>query len=395
MKERFVISVLSLTITLLFSGCFPTGQNPVSKTDSSGDSLSSQQSQSSQQETQLPDNFVFDMELPSDIPGEMLAIKLTQKVWGKEEIERLFLSNKQIEEEEEHDTAIFPGEKFYRWKTADQIGIIAEPGRFLYADYAELNGGYHYGTVIAYANNDSSLIDDCFATNEELAAFSREDAKKRVEEMLGKLGIVNFGSPRVITVHCDLANNVLSKMDGELDKDGTPFEYTQWTENEEIYILRYPLVYENKELAMSSITYPYSDKSSGSATRDPGIIAAVSKDKILSVDAITIFSEDYETMENIPVNCDANKALGNLKEYLSNLVQNDLTKYYSCKSVYIPYSGTSDNMTVTFKAAWEFAGYSEHKFDEFSSSEDYFLNRGQLYEYFWADTGHRYVEAVG
>lgn len=389
MKKRFAIYELSLIIALLLGGCYPTGQNSVSKTESSD------RSQSSQQEIQISDNFIFDMELPSDIPSETPAIKLTQKIWNKEDIKQLFLSNKQIEEEEEHDIVLFPGEKFYRWKTEDQLAIVVEPGRFLYSDYAELNGEYHYGTVIAYANDDSSLIDDCFATNEELSAFSREDAEKRMEEMFGKLGIANFGNPRVIAVHCDLANKLLPKMEGEPDKNSTPFEYTPWTENEEIYILRYPLVYENKELAMSCITYPYSDKSSGSATRNPGIIAAVSKDKILLADAITIFSENYETLENMPVNCDANQALGKLKEYLSNLVDNDLTKYYSCKPVYIPYIGTSDNMTVTFKTAWEFAGYSEHKFSEFSSSEDFFLNRGQLYEYFWTDTGHRYVEATG
>lgn len=389
MKKRLAIYALALTTATFLSGCYPTGQNSVGETESSG------KSQLSQQETRISDKFILDMEIPDDIPSEIPAIKLTLKTWSKEEIKHCFLSDKQIEEEEEHDIVLFPGEKFYRWKTKDQLAIVVEPGRFLYSDYAELNGEYHYGTVIAYANDDSSLIDDCFATNEELSAFSREDAEKRMEEMFGKLGIANFGNPRVIAVHCDLANKLLPKMEGEPDKNLTPFEYTPWTKNEEIYILRYPLVYENKELAMSCITYPYSDKSSGSATRNPGIIAAVSKDKILLIDAITVFSESYETLENIPVNCDANKALENLKNYLSNLVDNDLTKYYSCKPVYIPYIGTSDNMTVTFKTAWEFAGYSEHKFSEFSSSEDFFLNRGQLYEYFWADTGHRYVEAAG
>lgn len=393
MKKTFALSVLSLTIAALLCGCYPTGQNSVDKTDSSYESLFSQPSQSSQQETQLPNNFIFDMELPDDIPSEIPAIKLKQKIWNNEEIENLFLSDKQIEEKEEHDSGIFPGEKFYRWKTKDQLAIVVEPGRFLYADYAELNGKYQYGTVIAYASGDCKLIDDCFATNEDLSMFSCKDAEKRMEEMFGKLGIANFGNPRVIAVHCGLANKVLSGMEGNPNKDEMPIEYTPWTENEEIYILRYPLVYENKELAMSSVTYPYSDKSSGSVTRDPGIIAVVSKDKILSVDAITIFSESYETTEKLPVNCDAKKAFGKLKEYLSNLVEDNLTKYYSCKPVYIPYSGTSDNMTIIFKTAWEFAGYSEHKFSEFSSPEDLFLNRGQLYEYFWADTGNRYIEA--
>ena len=194
------------------------------KMDSSYESLSSQQSQSSQQETQLPSNFIFDMDLTDDIPAEIPAIKLTQKIWNNEEIENLFLSDKQIEEKEEHDSGFFPGEKFYRWKTEDQLAIVVEPGRFLYADYAELNGKYRYGTVIAYASGDCKLIDDCFATNEDLSAFSREDTEKRVEEMFGKLGIANFGNPRVIAVHCGLANKVLSKMEGSSNKDETSFE---------------------------------------------------------------------------------------------------------------------------------------------------------------------------
>ena len=393
MKRKIITAASILTLISLLTGCYPTGQAPIGNSDinNSGQSADSQSSPP----ILISDKFILDLNMPENIPDEFPTIKLTLKMWDKEEIERLFLSGKEIETAEEYDEKFYPGEKFYYWKATDGIVVSMGPGSFLYDDYSELHGKYKYGSVYGFTMDDCNLIDDCYATNGELAAFSSADADKRAREMISKLGITNLGEPRVIAVRAEFANMVLSYTKENADKYGDEFEATPWTENEEIYILRYPQVFENTALAMFGTTYEYTDADSGFALKDPGIIAVVTKDKIIALRILTAFLEEHEIVEKITVNCNADMSFDKFKEYLSNLAPTKTTKYYSCKPVYIPYCGTSDNMSLNFKVAWEFAGYSSDEFgNDLPELRDY-LYRSQKYEYIWADTGHRYVAAMG
>lgn len=397
MRKKIITAASILTLISLLTGCYLNGQAPIGNSDNENSVIEGlEQSTNSQSSPpiQISDKFILDLNMPENIPDEFPTVKLTLKMWDKDEIARLFLSGKEIEIEEEYDEKFFPGEKFYLWKTKDGIDLSLCPGGIWYDDYSELDGKYKYGSVYGFTMDDCNLIDDCYATNGELAAFSSADADKRAREMISKLGITNLGEPRVIAVRAEFANMALSYVKEEEDKYGNEFEATPWTENEEIYILRYPQVFENTALAMFGTTYEYTGGDGGFALRDPGIIAVVTKDKIIALRILTAFSEEHEIVDKITVNCNADMAFDKFKEYLSNLVPTSTTKYYSCKPVYIPYRGTSDNMTVNFKPAWEFAGYSSTEYDDESELEKY-LYRSQKYEYIWADTGHRYVAAMG
>lgn len=396
MKKLLTSSAIFVLLTMLLSGCYPMGQAPSGKEDSENSNReNSEQSTDSQssQPIEISDKFILDLNTPDNIPDEFSEIKLTLKTWDKEEIEQVFLSNKEISNATESDEVFYPGEKFYLWETSDKLEIIVEPGRFEYEDKAETNGQFQYGSVYGFTMDDCNLIDDCYATNGELAAFSSADADQRAREMINKLGITNLGKPSVICVRAEFANMVLSYTKDVLDKQGEPFEATPWTENEEIYILRYPQVFENTTLAMAGTTYAYSDANGGFAIKNPGVIAVVSKDKIISLNAMAVFSENYEIVERVSVNCNTDMAFDKFKEYLSNLIPMVTTKYYRCQPVYIAYCGTSDNITVNFRLAWEFAGYSSHELDGDLSELEKYLYRSQMYEYIWADTGHRYIEA--
>lgn len=394
MKKAFSTTAIIVLLAMLLTGCYPTGQAPIDNSGQSTELDNSAQSTDFQSSPiQISDKFILDLSMPDNIPDEFPTVKLTLKTWDKEEIERLFLSGKEFTQANENDEKFYAGEKFYYWTTTDGIAVSMGPGKFSYNDYSELDGKYKYGSVYGFTKEDCALIDDCYATNGELAAFSSADADKRAREMINKLGITNLGKPSIISVRAEFANLVLSYVKDNSDKYGEEFEATPWTENEEIYILRYPQVFENTALSMAGTTYFYTDDNGGFALKDTGAIAVVSKEKVLSLTMLTVFSEDYEVVENTPVNCNPDKAVNNLKEYLSNLVPTLTTKYYRCQPVYIAYSGTSDNMTVNCKPAWEFAGYSSHELDNETSELSSFLYRSQKYEYIWADTGHRYIAA--
>lgn len=400
MKKRLTKITAIIALAALLGGCYPSGKTETpSDSAVGGKEQSGVSSEGSEQggETPvftLPDDIEFDLNLPENAPDKIPSVTLKLKTWDIEGIRKMFFDGKKLTDENEHDEKFYPGRKMYYWETAD-ISVVIGPDIFYYDDKAALGGRSQYGTVLQYSFADNSLTDDCYASDEELSAFSREDAKKRVGEMLKNLGINNLSEPRIISFHAELANKILPMFKEWKDNAGEPFEYTPWTENEEVYILRYSQKYENTELASMGVEYPY-PSDGGFMTRDPGIIAAVTKDKIIQLQCMSIYEESYDAGESFPVDYSAEQAVGKLKEYLSNIVPNEstTTKYYGCKLVYIPYVGTEDNLTVSFKPAWEIAGYSTWKLLEDDVDDPdfyYYTHRGQENEYIWADTGHRYT----
>lgn len=378
MINRLTKFAAIITLAALLGGCYPSEKKETTTDSSVGNTeQSGVSSPDSEQSVQLQtENVTFDLNAPANIPGEVPSIKLTLKKWDKNELERLLLDGKEIEEQIERDCQFYPGEKHYSYDTKDQLRIIFEPGWLVIDDKDALGGKYKYGSVFNYPEN-------CTASDEELDAFSREDAVNRVNALIDKLGITNYGEPLITPIKADFANEVLASRVGHKDKQGNEFEYTPWTTDEEMYVLNYPFVFENTELAMFGFGIP---QSTNKVSEPPCINAVVTKDKIISFSANGVYSASYETVENIPINYDYNKIFYELKKFYSNFVPEQPITYYSGKSVYIPREMTDDEMTVTFVPGWEFLGYSE-LWDMPSP-----FDRHQEYQYFYADTGYRYIE---
>ena len=344
------------------------------------------------------DNIILQMNLPQTAPSELPAVKLTLKKWNCEQTKKLFFDGKEITLEKDFNSDYYPNQKLYNCATDDEI-VILEPGRFSYWNKAALDGEFKYGSVYGYRCDDCTLIDDNYASDKELSAFSRADAKKLADEMIDKIGITNLGEPKIIAVTADAANKILERYSewipgGGKEKDtAEPFAYTPWTENEEAYILRYPQVFENTELTMNGVPYIRLDGGNG-VTHDSGVVVYVAKDKVLRIDANQIYDESYEKGENVSVNCGAQQALDVFKDYLSYQNWEKTVKYYNCKLTYVPYNSSNDALTVWYKPAWEFAGY-RMPVEIWDTGLDRTLQTGQEYQYVYADTGRIHVTNIG
>ena len=381
MKKKIITAVSTLTLISLLAGCFPSDKKNVSSngdvdvgvnSNENSDSLT----ESEQPEQQTPDNLIWDMELSCDTPATVPSIRLTLKKWDKDEMEKILLDGKEIEEQFERDCQFYPSEKHYSYDTKDQQRIYFEPGLIVIDDMGELGGKYQYGLVDCEAGL-------CTASDDELTAFSREDAVNRVNALTDKLGITNYGEPMITPIKADFANDVLASYEGREDKHGNEYEYIPWTYNEEMYVLIYPFVYENTELAMNGFNIPQTtDKWSNT----PSIIAVVTKDKIIRYCANCVYSAEYDTVENISVKYGFNNAVEDLNRFYSNLLLENPVTYYSGKLVYLPSEMTDDEMTVTFVPGWEFLGYTE-LWEKTSPFDRY-----PEYQYFYANTGFRYIE---
>ena len=397
MKKKIITAVSTLALISLLAGCFPSGKKPAADDTESGNvdvGTGSVDAESNSggadvnpnensvpsdggelRSIPLPENFAWDMELSYDTPAAVQSVRLTLKKWDKEELERLLLDGKEITNQSDSDLK-FSDEELYWYETGDQMNIYFEPGRIGIDDKDALGGKFKYGSVYFKA-------DVYTASDEELSAFSREDAVNRVNSFMDKLGITNYGEPLITPIKADFANEVLASFRGDKDKQGKEFEYTPWTADEEIYVLIYPFVFENTELAMHGFLIP---QSSDKATHEPRVIAVVTKDKIISFSAESIYTADYEKVESVPVKYDFSSAVKDMVKFYSNLWLGWPVTYYSGKLVYIPREMTDDGMTVTFVPGWEFLGYSE------VWERPAPFNRSSQYEYFYADTGTRYIE---
>lgn len=378
MKNRFIKITAIIALTALLGGCYPSEAKPKNNSpDPIGNSDLNQDMEAlidGKNSVHLEnENLTADMELPSNVPNEIPELKITLKKWNKAHMENILLGGKEIEEKTERDCDFYPGEKFYGYDTKDGYRVYFEPGRFCIDDKNTLGGEFKYGAAYYYVK------DDYLANDEELSAFSRENAISRVNEILDKLEIKNYGTPKTAPLKADFANEILASMKKHREQIGEAFDYTPWTTEEEMYFLHYPLVYGAAELSSDMMNIPQKEWGVNGSCID----AVVTKDKVISIEGHDIYSENNEASDKIPINYNAVQAVEKLKEFYSNLVLDEPVNYYSCKLVYIPSDVTDDHMTVSFKPAWLFCGYSEADFE----LKEYWQEK----QYFYVDTGFRYI----
>lgn len=381
MKKKIMIAAAVIILISLLSGCYPSGKESAPNESSSAENIGVYSSTDSgapddgEQTVVFPEDLSFEIEPPENIPTELPEITLTLKRWNKADIERIFLDGKEIEEERVSDCDFFPDEKMYVYDTQDQLRVVFEPGRVSFNDKGALGGEFKYGTV-------RHLGDKLYASDEDLSAFSQEDARSRVEAVLQKLEISNYGEPIIVPITADFANEAMASRDGWYGDD---FQYTPWTADEEIYVMYYPLVYEGVELAQNNFPFENKEWAAGGTK----ITAVVSKNKIVTIEALDVYSESYNSSDKVGINYDFKSALNELKKYYSNLVSQHPTTFTKSKPVYVPYDFI-DYSTIICKPAWEFAGYSD--WSEVSSSFPPLIDNA---EYVYADTGKCVDKAYG
>lgn len=391
--NKFTKAACTMVLISFLSGCYPSEQRTKPTDNESiqsfvgGSSISPEDPYTnSKQDVEVSnidsqalhlntDNLLLDMNVPASSPNTVSSLKLTLKKWDVQHMKEVLLEGGTIIESYENECQFYPGEKHYSFDT-DKLSVFWEPGKFGFDDKTALGGEFKYGSVYY------GVTDDFAANDEELSAFTRNDAVKRVNDFLEKIGIENYGEPRITPIKAEFANNSLSEFKTHAEENGELFDYTPWTEKEECYYLRYPLIYNNMELSVDMIEIP---------RREWGITgtyieAVVSKDKIIRIRGNEIYSENIEKENEILIKYNFDKALELLKNYYSKLAFDRPTTYYNCKLIYFPYDVSDNHMTVTFMPAWRFSGCYHYYFDETQPDK-----KRQQNQYFYADSGYRYI----
>lgn len=352
--------ISSISFAIMLTGCFPTGEHSVT----SNADLTALQARADK-----IDNLSLDLKLPENIPNELPELKLTARGWDEAKLKSLFLDGKTITEQYEYpgwyNTEF--GESYYLYETADNHSILYETGR-LSDNINDYEKYYKYG-ITSIASLTRVLKAEEIFPRKELAGFSASAAKSMVEEVLGELGIKNFGEPEIIAISAEDANNyhlIRQKSDSE-------YEFNELPKDKEFYILKYPIVYEGVQLARWNTPISPPNKTVPASY----INVIVVKDEIVSLDITGEYAEEYETGEKVPIKFKPADILDIIVSRYENIMKLTPETICGCKLIYA--AEKIDGKSYTFIPVWEV---------DFTYSDETFGCGVMRREYYNAQTGN-------
>lgn len=372
-KLKFIAIITALTISL--TGCFPTVEKPLtsapseSVSDASGTSSSSQATErfSGKVYEKLGD-VELNYDISADFPTQLPLIQLRQKVFDKEQVKSVLLRGKTIVPREDYADYVF--------YTDDDLELTVWDDEIRFEDCSTMSQLKHLGFLC--------LVYGTFyrAGDAQLSSFPSSEATARGNKLLDELGIENYGSPSIITISPEMANEIMDKItkgnkvteDSYTDPDA---EYIPWTEDDGLYILRYKLNFNGVDLCSSEIKTTGTSRSVKGTTVTMGVI----KDRVVFFRARAVYDVVSLDAGNVDFKYDAKYVSDELIDHYSRITAvSSPICFYKCKLEYIPLK--NENGDVIFTPAWCFMAY------EISEEGEPLM--GDKAEFFYADTGRGY-----
>lgn len=330
---------LAVLIAFLMTGCYPSGGELLSNEDNGAISEQIEDIVSGNE------NLDIDVTLAENVL-EAPEINVKVMEWDEETLKSVFLSEKGNPEYSEYPSDNFPNDlmRVYIYEeneNQDAYWLVSEPGR-LTAEIRESKYGYGSLASSIYTYNFRDLFGD-----NDLQAFTKSDAINRANALLTELGITNYSKPNIYSITADEANKYLNQ-------NFSNSHYESWTKENEIYILSYPLEYENIPITINF--------SSGGTVGGHGsffvgscIDVIVTKDDIFSLQCENILNPNYEKGESVSINCNAQNALKIAAEHYNGMVlEDDDIKISDCQLVYVPFEqDKKDEKCFTLIPMWK------------------------------------------
>lgn len=309
------LTVLAISCSLLLTACFPSG----------GQALSTEEnSVLSQQIEEIVSNNEH-LEVEAELNENVETVpKINVKImeWDEEKLKETFLKEKTNLIHEEHPSNSFPNDSHHLYTEEDQYWFAYEPGELLSADRQNVFG---YGRLQSYLS--VRRFEDFF-TDDSIEFLSRNEAVNRCTSLLTEVGITNYGEPKVYAITADRANEFWKTEDDDN-------EYDDWTIEDEIYLLRFPIEYNNIPITTDS-KFGGSKFGNNKQIGSTLIDFIVTAEKIYSMNCQCVYSPKCEIVENVKINCSAENALKIAAQHYDSVELGDQTiKILSCKLVYV------------------------------------------------------------
>lgn len=312
----------------------------------------------------------------NEIAAELPKLSVKIKEWDEDKINELFIEPRTdlVHKEYPSDFVFNDSYDVYLGEEGegkDAYWLVYENGRLLSETRRDFRK-YGYGTLAAHwgVYSFGEYFDDS-----EIALFPKEDAISRTNALLDELGIKNYTEPDVYAITADKANALLDKE--WKNKDGSSHYYEKWTADNEVYILSYSLEYNGVPLTTD---YPGSYSVVGEVEDEIGwvysgshILAIVTKDEIISLEAFCILSDEYEVGESIAVKCTEEQALQAAMKHLDG--KYEAVRILDSKIAYIPVETVTDGKgSITLVPMWKIDVSAYNEYSPMRSYETVFIN---------------------
>ena len=279
---------------------------------------------------------------------QVSTVKVKAKKWDEEKLKSMFIAQGDSFDLRVNNSDMFNGNNFYVYDGVKENGkefwLVYETGR-LTAEYRDNSKGQ-----LSIATTLGVYDFGEFFGDKDLTLFTREDAKNMVSPVFAELGITNAGEPEIHAFSAENANKYLAQDRYVAKGDDKEYTYPEWSVEDEIYVLRYPMMYDDLPLStVSPSTGMFGNKRAVYAGSYIDVI--VSKDGILSIDVDSLLSPEYEETEEVAISFDYESALKKGNEYFTDWTEefND-TGYMghydyeigSCQLVYVPAFSNED-----------------------------------------------------
>lgn len=347
--------VLFSSCSLLLTACFPSGGQALSTEDNSVISSQIMDIVSGNEH----------LEIEAELSGNVEAVpKINVKImeWDENKLKKIFLTGKTNLEYEEHPSNSFPNDSVHVYTEEDQYWLGYEPGDLLSADRQNSFGYGRMQSVLSIRNFNDLFTDD------SIKLLSKNDAINKCTLLLTEVGITNYDEPKVYAITADKANRYWEKEDWD-------DEYDDWTVEDEVYFLRFPIEYNNIPVTVDS-------KFGGSKFENNRNIPStlidfiVTKDKIYSINCQGIYSPEYEIIENVKINCSKENALKIAAQHYDSIDLGDQTiKILNCELVYVR-DEIKEDKQYTLVPMWKVNAASYDNEDLMGSLDILFIDVG-------------------
>lgn len=337
-KNKLLIVILMLT--LMLTGCFPSGELETSSEHNANNSndVSASGSDNSGAASSATSNDLeyakFNIDRGTDdYPTEMPVIKAKCADFDAEEMKALFLDGKEIVKEDIYDdiSNFFTSDGACLCVRND--GIIFTPDDHSYDGETEKRDIYLMQKIVAsYATRYYKSFPNI---ESELPGFPRSEAVERANELVEKVGVKYLGEPRVYTFTADDVHNF--------------DERNELSEENEIYLVRYLTEYNGIPVCMDQ-----EDVYGASYDWGSYVDVILSKDKKLVEFVCDHVFEDIEVTNTTQIKCGRDDALSRLYDYYrsSEVPTAYRLEYDELGLKYASYESNYETLEFTYKPLW-------------------------------------------
>lgn len=298
--------------------------------------------------------------LPANTPSEVQLLKLTPHRWASDFAETAFLSDIGYD----HITEYVPGE----WDVDHLHTVYVNsfdhllagsccPGNISFD--SDDSYTYHYATIRSYCEVYNASNE--FFNDYEISGMSRAEAVAKAEEMLATLGITNYGEPEIWAITADKANAYLYAEGPWYEKDGTEYDPTRWTSDNEAYLITYPFAYNGIPATVTGSA----GAESSFRFEDSYINFTVTKSGIAEVSGFNVLDNEAEVIGTATISVSAEEALEKVK---NNYIAQNRAEAVEIQSCTLQYGIDHDwvNETFVLRPIWVFRSIVENEFGDYS-----------------------------